>query len=87
MKMFERFNTLICEVVGYNSHGCYVRDQETGKVVFYYGCGQRGDKVQLTVKKVNLEKEQVTCVLDAVLSYAAYFEKTGEIHRFILLTQ
>ena len=54
-----------------NNYGCYVRDIETDRVVFYYGCGQRGDKVQLTVKKVNLEKEQVTCVLDSVLSYAA----------------
>lgn len=52
-------------------YGCYVRDQATDKTVFYYGCGQKGDKVQLTVKKVNIEKEQVTCVLDAVLSYAA----------------
>ena len=64
MEMFERFNTLIGEVIGCNSHGCYVRDQETNKTVFYYGCGQKGDKV-------HLEKEQVTCVLDAVLSYAA----------------
>ena len=71
MEMFERFNTLIGEVIGCNSHGCYVRDQATNKTVFYYGCGQKGDKVQLTVKKVNIEKEQVTCVLDAVLSYAA----------------
>ena len=71
MDMFERFNTVIGEVIGCNNYGCYVRDQETDRVVFYYGCGQRGDKVQLTVKKVNLEKEQITCVLDSVLSYAA----------------
>ena len=71
MKMFERFDTLIGEVIGCNSYGCYVRDQESDKVVFYYGCGHRGDKVQLTIKKVNLEKDQVTCVLDSVVSYAA----------------
>lgn len=71
MEMFEKFSTLIGVVVGCNSHGCYVREQKTDKVVFYYGCGQRGDKVQLTVKKVDLEKEQVTCVLDSVLYYAA----------------
>ena len=71
MEMFERFNTVIGEVIGCNSYGCYIRDLETDRVVFYYGCGQRGDRVQLTVKKVNLEKEQVTCVLDSVLSYAA----------------
>ena len=71
MEIFERFNTVIGEVIGCNSYSCYVRDIETDRVVFYYSCGQRGDKVQLTVKKVNLEKEQVTCVLDSVLSYAA----------------
>ena len=71
MELFERFNSLIGEVIGCNSCGCYVRDQETDRVVFYYGCGRRGDKVQLTIKKVDLEKEQVTCLLDSVLSYAA----------------
>ncbi len=71
MEMFEKYNTVIGDVVGVNRYGCYVRDQETDKVVFYYGCGSVGDRVQLTVKKVNLEKEQVTCLLDAVLAYAA----------------
>jgi len=71
MEMFERFNTLVGEVIGCNNFGCYVRDEETDKVVFYYGCGQKGDKVQLTIKKINPQKEQVTCVLDSVISYAA----------------
>lgn len=71
MEAFEKYNTVVDEVIGCNSYGCYVRDKKTDKVVFYYGCGQRGDKVQLTVKKVNLEKEQVTCILDSVLEYAA----------------
>ena len=39
MEMFERFNTLVGEVIGCNNFGCYVRDEETDKVVFYYGCG------------------------------------------------
>lgn len=71
MEMFERFNTLVGEVIGCNNFGCYVRDEETDKVVFYYGCGQKGDKVPLTIKKINPQKEQVTCVLDSVISYAA----------------
>ena len=71
METFERFNTIIGKVIGCNNYGCYVRDQETDRVVFYYGCGQRGDVVQLTIKKVYIEKEQVICVLDSVLSYAA----------------
>lgn len=71
MEMFKKFNTLVGEVIGCNNFGCYVRDEETDKVVFYYGCGQKGDKVQLTIKKINPQKEQVTCVLDSVISYAA----------------
>lgn len=71
MELYEKFSTLIGEVIGCNSYGCYVRDQETDRVVFYYGCGKRGDKVQLTIKRVNIEKEQVTCMLDSVISYAA----------------
>ena len=71
MEMFERFNTLVGVVIGCNNFGCYVRDEETDKVVFYYGCGQKGDKVQLIIKKINPQKEQVTCVLDSVISYAA----------------
>ena len=54
MDMYERFNTVIGVVIGCNKYCCYVRDQETNRVVFYYGCGQKGDKVQLTVKKVNI---------------------------------
>lgn len=71
MEAFERYNTVIGEVIDCNRLGCYIRDLETDMIVFYYGCGQRGDKVQLTVKRVNLEKEQVTCMLDSVLEYAA----------------
>ncbi|MBE6562573.1 MAG: hypothetical protein E7660_02430 [Ruminococcaceae bacterium] len=71
MDMFEKFNTLVGEVIGCNRHGCYVLDDETDKVVFYYGCGKKGDRVQLTIKKVDLEKELVTCMLDSVLSYVA----------------
>lgn len=71
MEIFERFNTLVGVIIGCNNFGCYVRDEKTDKVVFYYGCGQKGDRVQLTIKKINPQKEQVTCVLDSVISYIA----------------
>lgn len=29
----------------------------------------KGDKVQLTAKRVDVERERVTCVLDSVLEY------------------
>ncbi len=46
-----------------------MRDVESKEVVFYFGNGMKGDKVQLTVKRVDAEKEKVTCVLDSVLEY------------------
>ena len=69
MSSFEKYNTVIGTVIGYNSCGCYVRDEESGFVVFYFGSGTRGDRVQLTVQKVDKEHEKVTCLLDSVLEY------------------
>lgn len=69
MGSFERFDTITGEVIGHNAHGCYVKDDNSGFVVFYYGNGGYGDKVQLTVRKVNPEAQKVTCVLDSVLEY------------------
>ena len=69
MSNFQKYNTVIGTVVGFNSSGCYVRDEESGCVVFYFGHGTRGDRVQLTVQKVDTEKERVTCLLDSVLEY------------------
>ncbi len=68
-KYFQKYNTVIGTVIGCNSHGCYVRDVKSNEVVFYFGNGVKGDKVQLTVKRVDVERERVTCVLDSVLEY------------------
>ncbi len=72
MKNYKKYNTVIGTVIGYNSNGCYVRDNETNNVVFYYGNGMKGDKVQLSVRKVDLVRERVTCVLDSVLEYGSF---------------
>lgn len=72
MESYERFDTIIGTVIGGNDFGCRVRDDESGRVVFYYGNGCRGDKVQLSVKRIDLERERVTCVLETVLEYADY---------------
>lgn len=72
MSEFQKYNTVIGTVVGCNSCGCYVRDEESGFVVFYFGNGTRGDKVQLTVQKVDKKRERVTCLLDSVLEYGSY---------------
>ncbi len=71
METFELYNTVIGEVIDYNRYGCYVRDLDTDKIVFYFGCGRRGDKVQLSIKRINVEREQVICTLDSVIEYAA----------------
>ncbi len=72
MENFERLNTVRGTVIGCNDFGCRVRDDETGLVVFYYGNGMKGDRVQLSVKKVNPERGRVTCELDSVLEYADF---------------
>ena len=68
----EKFDTVIGTVVDTNSSGCYVRDSESGKLVFYFGGGMRGDKVQLSVKRIDTERKRVTCVLDSVLEYGDF---------------
>ena len=70
MEDYIKHNTVIGTVIGNNSHGCYVRDDETDTVVFYYGNGMKGDRVQLSVREVDLVRERVTCVLDSVLEYS-----------------
>ena len=72
MEIYERLDTIRGTVIGCNEHGCHVRDDENGKVVFYYGNGYKGDKVQLSIKRIDFERERVTCVLDSVLEYAEY---------------
>jgi len=67
----NKFSTVIGTVIGVNNHGCYVRDDESDSVVFYYGNGNKGDRVFLSVFKVDNESGKVTCRLDSVIEYAA----------------
>lgn len=69
---YKKHNTIIGTVIKYNNFGCYVRDEENGFIVFYYGNGMVGDKVQLSVSKVDRELHRVTCNLDTVLEYGAF---------------
>ena len=66
---YQKHDTVVGTIIGCNSYGCYVRDLKTDEVVFYFGNGEKGDKVQLTIKRVDPEKERVTCTLDSVLEY------------------
>ena len=72
MEIYERLDTIIGTIIGCNNFGCHVRDEESGKIVFYYGNGIKGDRVQLTVKRVDMVKNRVTCVLDTVLEYGDF---------------
>lgn len=72
MEYFKKHNTITGTVVGFNRCGCYVRDDESGKTVFYFGNGMVGDRVQLSVRKVDRELERITCSLDTVLEYGAF---------------
>lgn len=72
MENYKKYDTIIGKVIGFNEHGCLVRDEESDRVVFYFGNGMKGDRVQLTVQKVDRKKERVTCLLDSVLAYGLY---------------
>ena len=72
MGTFKKHSIITGTVVGFNRCGCYVRDDASGEVVFYFGNGMKGDRVQLTVCKVNRELERVTCSLDTVLEYGEF---------------
>ena len=72
MEIFERLDTIRGTVIGYRGNGVRVREDNSGKEVFYYGNGTKGDRVQLSIKRIDLERERVTCVLESVLEYAEY---------------
>lgn len=72
MENFERHNTIIGTVTGSNKYGCFVRDDESGRTVFYFGNGMKGDRVQLSIKRICADTERITCVLDSVLEYAEF---------------
>ena len=72
MEDYQRFDIVIGTVIRMNAYGCYVKDEETGKVVFYYGNGSKGDKVLLSVQKVDPVRRKVTCVLETVLDYGCF---------------
>lgn len=66
---FRKHNTVVGYVIGCNLYGCYVRDVESTELVFCSGNGMKSDKVQLTVKRVDVERERATCMLKSVLKY------------------
>ncbi len=72
MGNIKRLNTITGTVIGFNDYGCYVRDDESDRVVFYFGNGMKGDRVLLSVQKVDVERERITCVLDSVLEYGSF---------------
>lgn len=72
MYNFHKHDVITGTVIGFNNCGCLVRDDESDKVVFYFGNGMKGDRVRLSVDKVDRERERVTCVLESVLGYGRF---------------
>ncbi len=68
----ERCETVIGRVIGFTNDGCRVRDEETGEVVFYYGNGMKGDRVQVSSKYIHPRTKRVTYVLETVLEYGDF---------------
>lgn len=72
MENCERKETVIGRVIGFTNNGCRVRDEETGEVVFYYGNGMKGDRVQVSSKYIHPKTRRVTYVLETVLEYGDF---------------
>lgn len=72
MRTNERYETVIGRVIGFTNNGCRVRDEKTGEVVFYFGNGMKGDRVQVSAKYVNPKTQRVTYVLETVLEYGDF---------------
>lgn len=70
-KGIERFSEYEARVIGVNSCGCYIELIDSGVRAFYYGGGETGDTVYVTVYKIDSLRQRVTCNLDSVISYAS----------------
>ena len=53
MEKINKFSSLTGRIIGVNCYGCYVKDDENDITVFYYGSGRIGDRVFLSVCKVD----------------------------------
>lgn len=71
MEMINLSDMIIGTVIATNSRGCYVLDDETGTVVYYYGNGKTGDRVLVSLRKIDTERNRITYRLDSVIEYAA----------------
>ena len=72
MEKIAKFYSLTGAIVRTNDYGCYVRDDITNTEVFYYGNGCVGDKVLLSIFKVDKERNRITGRLDSVIEYAEF---------------
>ncbi len=71
MENINKYTSITGTVTRVNTYGCFVRDDITDTTVFYFGNGNIGDRVYLTVCKVDTVHHRITCNLDSVLEYAA----------------
>lgn len=69
----QKLDTMTGTVIDFNHFGCYVSldSNETDiPYAFYYGNGKRGDKVLVSIKKIDNVRNRINCDLDCVLEYA-----------------
>ncbi len=68
----EKFVTEKGTVISYDEHGCFVRLDETGEVVYYFGNGMKGDRVYVSAKHGSKRHRTVVCTLESVIGYGAF---------------
>ena len=72
MENIERFNPMEGVIYRTNNFGCFVIDEATGLSVFYYGPGEVGDRVKLSVSKIDRERNRITCCFESVVEYGDF---------------
>ena len=72
MEHFQWGDVIIGTVYKLDRNGCSVIDDKSGKEVFYYGNNMIGDRVELKIIRIDLEKVRITCDLSSVLEYADF---------------
>ena len=71
--MLAYLDSITGEVIGHDRNGCYVRldtEEPNTPYGFYFGSGRTGDRVLLSVKRINSNHSSIFCILESVLSYA-----------------
>ena len=65
----EKYASYEAIITGVNCFGCHIKFYNTNIHGFFFGNGNIGDSVIVSVGKIDEKKQRITCFLDSVLEY------------------